>query len=114
MAEPETTRFQHALHDLMRSFDELQADVVARHLGPEAEDDDDIEITAEQDEAIDNELALRVRQAMSAMLESERFETGEVAALVSYLNDALAVIDPDLFEDEEEDEEEPEGGEAKP
>jgi len=114
MAEPETTRFQHALHDLMRSFDELQADVVARHLGPEAEDEDDIEITAEQDEAIDNELALRIRQAMSAMLESERFETGEVAALVSYLNDALAVIDPDLFEDEEEDEEGAGGGEAKP
>ncbi len=113
MTEPETTRFQHALHDLMRSFDELQADVVARHLGPEAESEDDIEIPPEKDEAIDGELAQRIRQAMSAMLETERFETGEVAALVSYLNDALAEIDPDLFEDDEEDEEEENGDDPK-
>ena len=104
MTEPETTRFLDALHHLMHAFDEVQADAAAKHLGPEMDDDDEIEITPEQDAAIDGDIAGRVRDAVAAMLKSEHIESGEVAALISYLNDALMEIDPTLFTPDEEDE----------
>ncbi len=102
MAEPETSRFLDALQDLMHAFDELQADTAARHLGAEVDTDEEIEITAEQDAAIDGEIATRVKEALSGMFAAERFETGEVAALISYLSDGLAEIDPSLFTGEDD------------
>ena len=104
MIEPETARFQAAFQRLMEAFNELQADAEARHLGPA--ESETIEVSPEQDSAIDDEIASRVKTALRGVLAAAEFETGEVAFMIAFVSDALVEIDPTLSEDDEDEEDE--------
>lgn len=107
MAMKASEKIIDGLAQIMEGFAELQ-EAVESEYGAEhdetTEDEDDSEVNLEIDAAIVNEM----RAAIEAVMENEEYGPEEIASLVSTMTDALEEIDPEVFEESDEEEEEDE------
>lgn len=105
MTPKATDKIIEALTELMEGFAELQeaAEKEFKTEGVELSEEADEEASAEIDAAVVNEM----RAALENVIENEDYSAEEFADVISALTDALEEIDPGVFvehEDGEEDE----------
>jgi len=88
------------LTQLMEGFIELQGKI-------EGDFDSDNEGLDEEDSdlkiEVDAALVTEIRATLEAVMDAEDYSADEIANLISVTQDALEEIDPDVFEDVEED-----------
>ncbi len=100
MANDPTSKITDALANLMISFKELQTSL-EEELGI-----DEFESDLEENPELEAAMIKEVKNALETTMDTEDYETEEVASLISTLTDSLEEIAPELFSDDDDDDEE--------
>ena len=98
MAMKATEKVIEALTMLFEGYAELQVSIENEH-GINTTDDDDVDDeTATTD--VEAALVTEMRAALEAVIEAEDYTPDDMASFISTMTEALEEIDPDVFEQE--------------
>jgi len=95
-----TEKIIDALTLLMEGYAELQAAVEADYNPEQQEETEDS--SSEASLEIDAAIVSEIKVTLESVIDTEDYSPEEVASLVSTMTDALEEIDPDVFEENEE------------